>query len=810
MQAVRDILGRLAVLDVETTGLDPESSHVIEVGVLFVTPGAPPQPRRWLVRPPGPVPPWITALTGLDDGALSQAPPFGAIEGELRTALAGWTVVAHNAGFERSFLGPLLAQVPVVDSCVLTHLLYPELPSHALDALVRWAGVGPGAQHRALGDVEDTLKVLEVALERVLAEGRRAGVEAALAQLAPAATADERALVTVLERLRDATPAVGRPATPPEVCADERLVRVLEGGLHVGSPVGLEIERPGAVAAALCLATRAEHDDAVPQGRGGAEGLFDVPPRAVHATVRREAPHGRDASEGPGDGPSDGPSDGPGDGRDEAREEAPDGRDATDGPPTVEAKARVDGARSSSARALAGLAATPESFDGRPMVVAVPRRTLRELAPGSPLPVVQRRPTCRARLAKLLEQPASPVATGDERLARAYLAALLHAGPLLVPSSWFRARAPAVGALLREAGPCRCDDLACAGPSPAQATGVLVSHELALDWLEQRVPMALVVLDAERLPAAERHRTTVRVDAARLESAARLVPADVATRLLAHAAAVKSALTAFAADGGAVVDLRARVLSPWLKLRDVLTASRKDVTAWLAGRDDGPASAPIARLADELSRVAEPPPPGFEARVVGGDRPALTLEPTHPEVVVAHRLPGACVLVTGSRGGVEWAQRPTHHVGPHARPLVELEPCVASVGAVATHAGRLALTLGGPVNLLVEGPLEPLAEGVHEAFPRLAVRTVPGAAPPGGACVVLVPWPGAAPPEALATLVGPVRDVRRAVLACGAREVTVLTPAERWAEVEARLEDLRDDLGSQPGLSADQAGAPAR
>lgn len=753
MQAVRDILGRLAILDVETTGLDPASSHVIEVGVLFVAPGTPPQPRRWLVRPPGPVPSWITALTGLDEGALSAAPPFGEIEPELRAALAGWTVVAHNAAFERSFLGPLLAQVPVVDSCVLTHLLYPELPSHALDALVRWAGVGPGAQHRALGDVEDTLKVLEVTLERVISEGRRAGVEAALAQLAPAATADGRALVALLERLREATPTGGRRATPPEVCADERLVRLLDGGLHAGSPVGLEIERPGAVAAALCLATRAEPAD---DARGGGDAC-DV--------------------QGAGAAPL------------EAR-----------------VRPRADAAQ----RSLPGPTPASEPLDGRPLVVAVPRRTLRELAPASPVPVVQRRPTCRARLAKLLARPVSPAGTDDERLARAYLAALLCGGPLLVPSSWFRARAPTVGALLREAGPCRCDEQACAGPAPAEAAGVLVSHELALDWLEQRVPMGLVVLDAERLPAAERRRTTVRVDAARLESAARQLPPDVAAGLLAHAAALQDALAAFAADGGAVVDLRARVLGPWLKLRDVLTAARKDVTAWLAGRDDGPASAPIAQLADELSRAAEPPPPGFEARVVGGDRPALTLEPTHPEVVVAHRLPAATVLVTGTRGGVEWAQRPTHHVGPHARPLVELEPCVASVGAVAAHAGRLALTLGGPVNLLVEGPLEPLAEGVHAAFPRLAVRTVPGAAPPGGACVVLVPWPGATPPEALATLVGPVRDVRRAVLACGAREVTVLTPAERWAEVEARLEDLVDDAISQPGLATEPSGAPAR
>ena len=56
-------------------------------------------------------------------------------------ALTGWTVVAHNAPFEKGFLPELLGPIraPVLDSCELLHYLYPELASHSLEAMLRWA-----------------------------------------------------------------------------------------------------------------------------------------------------------------------------------------------------------------------------------------------------------------------------------------------------------------------------------------------------------------------------------------------------------------------------------------------------------------------------------------------------------------------------------------------------------------------------------------------------------------------------------------------------------------------------------------------
>jgi len=101
---------------------------------------------------------------------LEGKPRFGSDLAELREALTGWTVVAHNAPFEKGFLPELLGPIraPVLDSCELLHYLHPELPSHSLESLLRWAGKGPRSRHRAMTDCEATHAVLLHALEALL------------------------------------------------------------------------------------------------------------------------------------------------------------------------------------------------------------------------------------------------------------------------------------------------------------------------------------------------------------------------------------------------------------------------------------------------------------------------------------------------------------------------------------------------------------------------------------------------------------------------------------------------------------------
>ena len=164
MQAAA-LLQRHAFIDIETTGLDPSSDEVIELGLVLVEAGEAYARHQWRFRHRQPLAPMIQALTGLPEMTEPSRPTLAEQWPQIEALLEGHTVVAHNAAFEQSFLKPLQTR-PLLDSCELTHFLFPSLRSHSLDALVRWASVGPGARHRALDDAEDTFRVVKVALER--------------------------------------------------------------------------------------------------------------------------------------------------------------------------------------------------------------------------------------------------------------------------------------------------------------------------------------------------------------------------------------------------------------------------------------------------------------------------------------------------------------------------------------------------------------------------------------------------------------------------------------------------------------------
>ena len=166
-------------IDLETTGLNPQQDDIIEIGAIFVHQGKIVEKFSQLFRASGPLSPAIRLLTGLSDADLENHQPVEEFFPELEQRLQGWTVVAHNAAFERAFLSVVLEKVeaPILDSCELMHYLYPELRSHALDNLIRWANQGTGSSHRALQDCEDTFAVVGHALDACIAQKRFKEVE---------------------------------------------------------------------------------------------------------------------------------------------------------------------------------------------------------------------------------------------------------------------------------------------------------------------------------------------------------------------------------------------------------------------------------------------------------------------------------------------------------------------------------------------------------------------------------------------------------------------------------------------------------
>ncbi|MCP3101063.1 exonuclease [Myxococcus sp. K15C18031901] len=227
MGGAAELFTRHVFLDLETTGLDPRVDEIIELGCLFFENGREVDRFARLYSASRPLPLTIRRLTGLTDADLAGRPRFGVDMAELRERLAGWTVVAHNAQFEKGFLPDLLGPIraPVLDSCELMHYLHPELRSHSLESLLRWAGLGIRQPHRALSDCEAVYAVLVQTMERCIRDGRGDDVADLLATLDPRASlrlvttdgdgagadTEERPLLELLSRLRDACREVSAP-----------------------------------------------------------------------------------------------------------------------------------------------------------------------------------------------------------------------------------------------------------------------------------------------------------------------------------------------------------------------------------------------------------------------------------------------------------------------------------------------------------------------------------------------------------------------------------------------------------------------
>ncbi len=160
-------LGTFAVVDVETTGLDPSVDGVVEVACLRVEAGVVVERVVSLVNPGREIPYRASDVHGIYDEDVCDAPTLGQLSSALRAATRDATVVAHNARFDLGFL-PFLASRPVICTMRLAmHVL--DAPTYRNEALRAHFGIAmpPGhAAHRAGADAAVTAAVLARLLDR--------------------------------------------------------------------------------------------------------------------------------------------------------------------------------------------------------------------------------------------------------------------------------------------------------------------------------------------------------------------------------------------------------------------------------------------------------------------------------------------------------------------------------------------------------------------------------------------------------------------------------------------------------------------
>ena len=100
----RERCAMIRVIDIETTGIEPATSEIIEIArVDMVRGGGITNAMDTLVRPANPIPPGASAIHHIVDEDVKDAPSLGDVAHRFKGADF---YVAHNCEFEQSFLQP--------------------------------------------------------------------------------------------------------------------------------------------------------------------------------------------------------------------------------------------------------------------------------------------------------------------------------------------------------------------------------------------------------------------------------------------------------------------------------------------------------------------------------------------------------------------------------------------------------------------------------------------------------------------------------------------------------------------------------
>lgn len=156
----------IRIIDIETTGDNPETDAIVEIASVDAMPSAKPKrPVSRLVNPCIPIPPLSSAIHHIVDAHVIHCPTIDQVIDQF---VGADIYVAHNAPFESGFLAKHLGAVKWLCTYRCALRLFPDLPKHSNQALRYLLGyprpfdLSPEelTPHRALPDCYVTAAVL--------------------------------------------------------------------------------------------------------------------------------------------------------------------------------------------------------------------------------------------------------------------------------------------------------------------------------------------------------------------------------------------------------------------------------------------------------------------------------------------------------------------------------------------------------------------------------------------------------------------------------------------------------------------------
>lgn len=151
------------VFDTETTGLNPrQGDEIVQLAAVRIVNGRRVEGEVFdtLVNPGRPIPAVSTEVHGITDAMVADAPGVEEVVRRFHKFAEGAVLIAHNAPFDMEFLRRvegtlgLSFDMPVLDTVLLSAVVYGQHETHSLDALSHRLGITipEEARHTAIGD----------------------------------------------------------------------------------------------------------------------------------------------------------------------------------------------------------------------------------------------------------------------------------------------------------------------------------------------------------------------------------------------------------------------------------------------------------------------------------------------------------------------------------------------------------------------------------------------------------------------------------------------------------------------------------
>jgi DNA polymerase III epsilon subunit-like protein len=167
-----ELASEFAIVDLETSGLEPGSARVIEIAILLVNSKGEIKEEYATLINPGNVQVGPTFIHHITEEAVLTAPTFQEVAGDILKRFENRIIVAHHAAFEDKFLaaefkraGIKLPPLPALDTLWLSREVL-DLPNYKMQTVLQHFGVEEIDLHTALGDVRALNKILPTLLSQ--------------------------------------------------------------------------------------------------------------------------------------------------------------------------------------------------------------------------------------------------------------------------------------------------------------------------------------------------------------------------------------------------------------------------------------------------------------------------------------------------------------------------------------------------------------------------------------------------------------------------------------------------------------------